>query len=616
MKVGDRDTPGTRIYAEREFREDCQVLVATEAAGEGINLQFCWYMINYDIPWNPNRLEQRMGRIHRYGQERDCLIANFVSTNTREGRVLEKLFERIRQIELDLDPDRTGKVFNVIGEVFPSNQLERMLREMYARNLTEDVIKDRIVTQVDTGRLREITESTLEGLAKRELNLSAIVGKAEEAKERRLVPEVVEDFFVQAAPLAGMSPQPDRTEEHAYRVGRVPRILMPYGRQLEPRFGRLGREYGRVAFDKELLTADPTLEWVTPGHPLFESVRALVTDKARNDLERGAVFYDLHRPDSARLDLYSAEIRDGRGQTLHKRLFVIETTEAGAVNVRQPTIFLDLAVAPAGADVPGSSNLSGSEEVEIVLYEQALQPLLDEQRVQREKEIKTISEHMEVSLNTIIDRVQLQFSELIEQKQSGSHEAGLDGRIRMLEDRLDELNGRLEGRRAELEQEQHCTISHIEHLGSAWVLPHPERETPIGRAMVSDPVIEAIAVREVIEFEESRGWSVESVELENRGFDLISRKPHPDDSDTAIEVRFIEVKGRAQIGEVALTSNEYKTAERLKDDYWLYVVFNCASKPDLHLVHDPARLGWKPVVMVEHYHVGANEILAAETRDG
>ena len=99
MKIGDRDTPGTRIYAEREFRESCQVLVATEAAGEGINLQFCWLMINYDIPWNPVRLEQRMGRIHRYGQEKDCLIFNFVTTNTREGRVLQKLFERIEQIE-------------------------------------------------------------------------------------------------------------------------------------------------------------------------------------------------------------------------------------------------------------------------------------------------------------------------------------------------------------------------------------------------------------------------------------------------------------------------------------------------------------------------------------
>jgi superfamily II DNA/RNA helicase len=186
MKIGDRDTPGTRIYSEREFRESCQVLVATEAAGEGINLQFCWLMINYDIPWNPVRLEQRMGRIHRYGQEKNCLIFNFVTTNTREGRVLQKLFDRIAEIEKDLDPKRTGKVFNVLGEVFPANQLEKMLRDMYAGNqMTEELIKQRIVEQVDTDRIRSITDSTLEGLAKRELNLSAILGKSAEAKERR-----------------------------------------------------------------------------------------------------------------------------------------------------------------------------------------------------------------------------------------------------------------------------------------------------------------------------------------------------------------------------------------------------------------------------------------------
>ena len=116
MKIGDRNSPNSRIYAEREFKETCQVMVATEAAGEGINLQFCWFMINYDIPWNPMRLEQRMGRIHRYGQEKDCLIINFVSTNTREGRVMFKLFERIQEIENDLDPKRTGKSSMCLGK--------------------------------------------------------------------------------------------------------------------------------------------------------------------------------------------------------------------------------------------------------------------------------------------------------------------------------------------------------------------------------------------------------------------------------------------------------------------------------------------------------------------
>src|SRR5438046_8970197 len=120
-------------------------------------------MINYNIPWNPVRLEQRMWRIHRYGQEKDCLIFNFVSTNTREGRVLHKLFERIQAIEEDLDPKRTGKVLNVLGDVFPSNQLEKMIREMYARNQTEEIIKQRMVREVDTNSLDTITNSNRAG---------------------------------------------------------------------------------------------------------------------------------------------------------------------------------------------------------------------------------------------------------------------------------------------------------------------------------------------------------------------------------------------------------------------------------------------------------------------
>lgn len=129
--------------------------------------------------------------------------------------------------------------------------------------------------------------------------------------------------------------------------------------------------------------------------------------------------------------------------------------------------------------------------------------------------------------------------------------------------------------------------------------------------MVRDAEIERIAIQEAIRHEEARGWMVESVEEENRGFDLISRKPHPHDSKTFVGVRFIEVKGRARVGEVALSVNEYKTALRLASDYWLYVVYNCAETPELHSINDPARLGWKEIKKVEHYHIGAKEILGS-----
>lgn len=618
MNIGERDTPGTRLAAEREFKDPdgAQVMVATEAAGEGINLQFCWLMINYDIPWNPNRLEQRMGRIHRYGQEKDCLIINFVASNTREGRVMERLLSRIEQIEKDLDPQRVGKVFNVLGEIFPANQLEGMMRDMYARNLTEDVIKSRIVERIDTESIKRITESTLEGLAKRELNLSAIIGKREEAKERRLVPEVIEDFFIDAAPLTGVSPKEIKAGAHIYRVGKTPRTLAVYGEKLEPKFGKLGREYKQIVFSKNMLVADPTLDWITPGHPLFESVRAMVADEVSQDLMRGAIFYDLNRQVPARLEVFSAEIKDGRGSVLHKRLFVIQTELNGVMSVRQPTIFLDIAVSSGAPVVPDAQDLPSREQLEKFLYEKALIPLLEEVREQRSKEVETISKHMEISLRTIIDRAQCQFAELQEVRDSGSQEQGIDGRIKMLEDRLEDLNARLEKRRVELNMEKHCKIENIQLMGTAWVLPHPERKTPNMSNMVSDPEIERIAVQAVIKHEESQGWKVQSVETENRGFDLISRKMHPEDPQTALEVRFIEVKGRSQISEVALTTNEYKTADRLKNDYWLYVVYNCASQPEIHFVQDPARLGWKPVVKVEHYHVSANEILKAEVQDG
>lgn len=104
---------------------------------------------------------------------------------------------------------------------------------------------------------------------------------------------------------------------------------------------------------------------------------------------------------------------------------------------------------------------------------------------------------------------------------------------------------------------------------------------------------------------------VESVEAQNRGFDLISRRPHPEDPATAIDVRFIEVKGRAAVGEIALTENEYKTSERLKKDYWLYAVFDCGSTPQVHAIRNPARLGWKPLVRIEHYHLGAEQVMGA-----
>ena len=159
---------------------------------------------------------------------------------------------------------------------------------------------------------------------------------------------------------------------------------------------------------------------------------------------------------------------------------------------------------------------------------------------------------MEISLNELIHRQNLRLAELIGQQQSGDSTQLLAANIKQAEDRVDELNGRLERRRQELQQERNCTISDIQRLGCAWVLPHPERAQPEVAGLVRDDEIERIAVEAVIAHEQARGWEIESVEKDNRGFDLISRRPHPEDAKTAIEVRFIEVKGRAAVGEVGV----------------------------------------------------------------
>ncbi|MGA1976194.1 MAG: DUF3883 domain-containing protein, partial [Conexivisphaerales archaeon] len=586
--------------AEQEFRdkEGAQVMVATEAAGEGINLQFCWMMINYDIPWNPMRLEQRMGRIHRYGQEHDCLIFNFVAMNTREGQVLEKLLERLKEIRRELGTDR---VFDVVGEVFPANQLEKLMRELYAGKTTFQALMDRVVKDVDQEHFKKITESTLEGLAKKELNLSAIVGKKELAKERRLIPEVVEQFFMESVPIVGLSPLEERN--NVFRVGRLPRALIDVGERLEMRFGPLAREYKWITFDRKLLKDEPTMEWVTPGHPLFEVVREELLSQVRVDLQNGVVFYDLYREEPALLDVFAASIKDGNGNTLHRRLFVVETSQSGVMNLRQPTLFLDLSPAPKSTITPDQSVLPDKQSIESMLYEKALIPFLEEVQSERLKEIDTIEHHVELSLNELINRQNVMLAGFIERQQRGQEFTGL---VSQTESRILELNERLERRKEDLKRERQLTVGDITHIGRAWVLPHPDRRE--FSYMVADKRTEGIAMEVAMAYEREHGWDPQDVAADDRGFDLLSKS-------TSGVVRFIEVKGRSAPGIVAPTYNELATARRLGEDYWLYAVFDCATEPRLVRVRNPARLNWKPVVKIDHYEIDFKVLENAAERE-
>jgi hypothetical protein len=188
-------------------------------------------------------------------------------------------------------------------------------------------------------------------------------------------------------------------------------------------------------------------------------------------------------------------------------------------------------------------------------------------------------------------------AELLERKEQ---QEDVSLALKEAERRLVELNERLERRRQEIQRERQLTIADLTHIGTTLVLPHPERLHMA--PMLVDEEIERIAMEEALRYERERGWEPEDVSAEDRGFDILSRHPKGG------SVRFIEVKGRSGVGAVVLTPNEYKTAERLRNDYWLYVVFDCATRPRLIPIQDPVRLGWEPIVRIERYQIGAEAI--------
>ena len=184
-----------RVNAEKVFKIETEVLIATEAAGEGINLQFCNMMINYDIPWNPNRLEQRMGRIHRYGQTQEVFIFNLVANDTREGKVLTRLFAKLEEIKIAMGND---KVFDVLGEIMTHTNLSQLLMDAAANARNIDDILSEIDIVVNEDYINKVKESLGESLATRFIDYTRIKEMEAKASEHKLIPEYTESYFKKA----------------------------------------------------------------------------------------------------------------------------------------------------------------------------------------------------------------------------------------------------------------------------------------------------------------------------------------------------------------------------------------------------------------------------------
>ena len=591
MRPGSRDEPGSRLHAEQQFRESAiQVLVATEAAGEGINLQCCHVLFNYDIPWNPNRLEQRMGRIHRYGQRRDCLIFNFVAANTIEGNVLRRLLEKLQEIRDALDDDA---VFNVVGEVLPSAHVERVLRDYYAGRLGEADLEERLLENVDASHFRAICQTALEGLAAKQLNLDLLIERRARARERRLVPETIARFIEDAAREAGLSLKPVGRQAHTFEPGHTPPGLKQYEREPGWKGPGLARRYPRLTTDRE--TAEQNnLEWVMPGHPLFEALRRHGLARAQDAFARGACFHSLAHEAPARLDCYRARVVDGLDRVIHERLFAVELADGGTPRLREPEVLGDLSPAAAPAELPPVATLP---EATAWFNENALAPFLDEARTERLDEAARIHIHVELSLTEVLQRMDQEIGRASEEVGNGI--TGAEGRLAQAENRYAEVEARRQRRREELNQQQALTLQGVERLASVLVLPHPARATLEARHLRPHPETEMTAMRVVMAHEAAQGRRVDDVHEKNLGYDLTSL-----DLQSG-ELRLIEVKGLAGVtGSILLTPNERRVAEDRPDCFWLYVVTNCAGEPELQEpLKAPASFPWREVTRVAHYYL-------------
>ena len=599
-----------RIRAEHEFHDRTQVMVSTEAGGEGINLQFCALMVNYDIPWNPNRLEQRMGRIHRYGQSKEVYIYNLVASDTREGQVLMALFNKLERIQEVLGSDR---VFDVIGEVLPARSLQELIVEAIANRRTLDEIIAEINAVTDEEAVRRTREAVSEALATRHIDLQRVLGEQRLARENRLVPEYIERFFQRGCKFLGVPLEARR--DGLWRIPNVPYMLRNVPSEFRHRYGEVFHEYNKFAFDKQIAQRHEAV-FVAPGHPLLESLLDRLQDGTSADLRRGAAFAD---PDGA-LDgwlwFLQGEIRDGSNRIAGKRLFALfqPQQDSHALRLVNPSILWDLKPCSPPADgIPCPSE----EMVLGYAVEHVLDAYRAEIQQQREREAEIKRKYGLRSLDQMILESDAKRIEYDTRRTKGEPIA--EAEIKNEERRNEELRARKAALEEEIRRETSLSPSAPQVLGVVRVVPW----LPDDPALRSDAAIEAIGMRLAMEYERAAGRVPEDVSGQNLGYDIRSLTPSPSPalqereealtpspspkafgegdkpltpgpSPTLWErgegVRYIEVKARAKTGPLVLTPNEWLMAQRLGADYWLYVVEDAASQPLLHTIQNPAAL--------------------------
>ena len=564
-----------RVKAESIFKNETQLLIATEAAGEGINLQFCHLMINYDIPWNPNRLEQRMGRIHRYGQTKEVYIFNLVASDTREGMVLNRLFEKIKEIKEALGSD---KVFDVISEILQGKNLAHIMLEASMNTKTKEEILKELDIVIDEEYIAKIKDNLGDTLATRFIDYTRIKEMRDKAEEYRLIPEYTEAFFKKAFEIAKGNIRQRR--DGFLSIENIPYEIksISYEDSFKKSYGTILNRYRKVTFNKNTAFNNPDAEFITFGHPLFEAVLIWIKRTMSECLVRGAIFSDPDGKLDGNIIFYEGEIIDGNHNIAGKRLFSFFVDVNNKITSVNPAIVWDL--------LPLENyRINSNFDIEKIKKEitkfalSSMEKYKKELLSERERQAIIKEKYGKNSLEYLICKLDGDLIDLQTQKENGEN---VERYIRSKEEQKKRYEHALQELEKNIIYEKTLNISSPKFLGAIKVVPNKNSKI----AMKRDDDIEEIGMKTAMEFEINSGRKPEDVSQENLGFDIRSLKIS--ESGSFVE-RYIEVKARAKSGNIALTQNEMFKAHRFQDKYFLYVVINAASNPELIIIQNPIK---------------------------
>jgi len=578
-----------RRKSEQLFTQDkdTEVLVATDAAGEGINLQRSHLMINYDLPWNPNRLEQRFGRIHRIGQTEVCHCWNLVASETREGDVYLRLLKK-------LDAEREalgGKVFDVLGKLmFNDRPLRQLLLEAIRYGEQPEVrarLNEVVDQALDRDKLRELIEE--HALAHDSMDASRVQQIREEmdrVEARRLQPHFIASFFIEAFKRMGGTIR--EREQKRYEITHVPAVIRNRDRIIGMRDPVLTR-YERITFEKSLINvlAKPTAEFVCPGHPLLDATLDLIFERHRDLLKQGAILVDDSDPSNQIRALVYLEhsIQDartdhaGNRRLVSRQLQFAEVSDDGPVVAAGYAPYLDYRPPTDEErqllkDMPQTDWIR--DDIESLAMGHAVENLvpqhLREVKAHKEKLIdKTLAavkERLTVEINYWDHRAeQLKLEEL-----AGKTNARINsGKARQ---RADELTTRLQKRLEDLRQERQVSPLPPNVIGGAMIIPMglirrlQDKSTDSTFLAKETRRIEKAAMDAVMAIERGLGFEPCDVSGDKCGYDIESQ----DKTDSGT-LRFIEVKGRAKGADtVTVTKNEILTALNKPEQFILAIV--------------------------------------------